>query len=166
MSLTSAQLEVLKADMVADQAINSLPHNSDNAFAIASIYNQPASPSFYIWRTSVSIDEIMLNGFDWTRVDNLTVGKARIWEWMTALGSINPSQANVRAGVNACFSASGDAANRAAVYAHCQREASRAEKLFSTGTGTTTTDLGVGPAITSLLTTVDYSDVYAAWQLP
>jgi hypothetical protein len=38
--------------------------------------------TFIAWRTLVSQDDIMQNGFDWTRVDNLSIGKARIWEWL------------------------------------------------------------------------------------
>lgn len=162
MALTSAQKATLKAAIEADQTLNSKPNTEDGAFDIAALLNQTATPDFYVWRSLVSVDEIMLNGFDWTRVDNLTTGKARIWEWMTNLGSIRPSQANVRAGVNACFAASGDAANRAAVYSHCQRLATRAEKLFATGTGTTSSDTGVGPATMGFEGNLSYQDVASA----
>lgn len=162
MALTSAQNATLKAAIVADNTLNSFPNNSDGAFGIAALLNATATPDYYVWRSSVATDEIMLNGFDWTRVDNLTVGKSRIWEWMTNLGRINPSQANVRAGVVACFSAAGDVANRNAVFSHCQRLATRAEKLFATGTGTASTDQGAGPSVMGFEGMLSYSDVEAA----
>ena len=75
---------------------------------------------------------------DWTMVDNLANGKARIWEWMTDLGVINPSKLNVRAGIAATWT--GTAAMLAvkeAVLVHCKRKANILEKLLSTGIGTT-----------------------------
>jgi hypothetical protein len=159
MALTTAQKATLKAAIIADQELNAFPNNTDGAFGIAAILNVKASPDFYVWRSSVTIDEIMQNGFDWTRVDNLTVGKARIWEWMTAVGTVKPSLANVRAGVIACFTTAGDLGNRNAVFGHCQRLATRAEKLFATGAGTTTTDQGVGPAVMGFEGNLSYQDV-------
>ena len=159
MLLSPAQLATLKAAIVADGALNALPNNSDGNFAIAVAFNQPASPAFTVWKTSVATDEIMLNGFDWARVDNLTAGKARIWEWMTALGRINPSQDNVRVGVNACFSAGPDSANRLAVFGHSSRLATRLEKLFATGSGTASNDQGVGPGLLVVEGTVSGQDI-------
>src|SRR5262245_24937125 len=93
MPLTPSQLAALKADLAANSntvlvagvatAIKDVPRNSDTAFDVAKWYNLVAVPAFQVYRTSVPMSEIMLNGFDWTRVDNLSVGKARIWEWMT-----------------------------------------------------------------------------------
>lgn len=78
----------------------------------------------------------MRNGMDWTRVDNLSVGKARIWDWLSRLGTINASQANVRAGIEAAWvGTQADLAVRAAVFGHCKRGATRAEKLLASGTG-------------------------------
>lgn len=103
-------------------------------------YNQTASPDFWVWRTQVSLDEIMQNGFDWVRVDNLSLGKARIWEWLfkNQSTSINPSKANVRAGISECWKGTtADVAVRDAVLVHCRRQCSRVERLFVTGSGTT-----------------------------
>jgi len=160
--LTTAQQAALKAAILADTELNAFPQNQDGAWAIAAILNQTATPAFYVWRHSVPVNEIMANGFDWTRVDNLTVGKSRIWEWMASVGSIYPSQANVRAGVLAVFGTAGDLAMRQAIFGHCQRLATRAEKLFSTGTGTTVTEQGVGPATMGYDGQLSYDDVYNA----
>lgn len=137
MALSVSQQQTLKAAIDADPALSSKPNNSDGNFDIAKAFNAIASPDFTVWRTNVAISEIMSNGFDWTRVDNATVGKARIWEWMARLGSINPSKANIRAGINEAWSGTGaeQVAHRNAIFTHCKRNATRAEKLFATGTG-------------------------------
>ena len=111
-----------------------------NIGAVMLELNAKAVPDYIVWRTSVSQDEIMQNGFDWTRVDNLSVGKARIWEWLfdNQAAVINPSKPNVRAGIDQCWvGTAADLAVRAAVYVHCKRAATVAEKLFATGLGTT-----------------------------
>lgn len=103
-------------------------------------YNKPATPDFWVWRTQVTQDEIMQNGFDWVRVDNLSVGKARIWEWMfkNQSNSINPSKANVRAGIGEAWKGTAaDIAVRDAVLVHCRRLCTKVERLFATGAGTT-----------------------------
>ena len=95
--------------------------------------------TFTVWRTTVPQDEIMQNGFDWVQVDNLSVGKARIWEWLFSNDNrtMNPSKPNVRAGIDECWKGtSAMLAVRAAIYVHCKRVATQAEKLFATGVGT------------------------------
>lgn len=162
MALTTAQKTTLKNDILADPALAAQPNNSDGAFAIAAALNQIAVPDFFVWRSAVPQDEIMLNGFDWTRVDNLSVGKARIWEWLFLDGSINPSKPNIRAGIDATWvGTQADLTVRASVYQHCQRVASRAEKLFASGTGTSVSN-GIGPATMSLEGALSYQDVLDA----
>jgi hypothetical protein len=135
--MTVAQLVILRDAILADPAVNTIPMGSDGDFAIALYYNGLVAPPYIVWRTAVPIAEIMTNGFDWTRVDNLSVGKARIWEWLKDTGTINPAQANIRAGIDATWvGTAADLAVRAAVYVHCKRAATRFEKLFATGSGT------------------------------
>ena len=160
MSLTTQQQATLKAFVEADPVLSTYPHNSDGAYEIARLMQAPASPDFIVWRTSVTQDEIMLNGFDWTRVDNLTVGPARVWEWLFNNGnrSINPSKINVRAGIDAVWKGgAADLAVRAAVYVHCKRSANVLEKLFSTGTGTT-----ASPATMAVEGSIPYNEVVSA----
>lgn len=133
MSLTLAQRQALKAAILADGALAGA-----DAFTIKEAFNALASPQFVVWRTAVPLEEIMRNGMDWTRVDNLSVGKARIWDWLSRLGTINASQPNIRAGIDATWvGTAADLAVRAAVYIHCKRDATRVERLFATGTGST-----------------------------
>ena len=106
MALNQSQLQALRAYIDATPELAALPNSNDGAYEIASLLNTIASPQWIVWRTSVSQDEVMQNGFDWTRVDNLSVGKARIWEWLfnNQSRAFNPSKINVRAGIEAFFS--------------------------------------------------------------
>lgn len=136
--LTPAQRTLLVAAVAADPVLAALPPSTDNAYAIADAFNLPASPAFIVWKTKVAKDEIMQNGFDWVQVDNLSVGKARIWDWLfdNTNKSINPSKPNVRAGIDECWKGTAAMlAVRAAVYVHCKESATRSQKLFATGTG-------------------------------
>lgn len=156
--LTPAQQATLKADILADPVLSAYPSTTDGAWDIAAKYNKVSAPAFYVWRTDVPADEIMRNGMDWTQVDNLSVGKARIWDWLTKLGTINASKTNVRAGIDACWVGTAPMlAVRTAIYLHLNRAATRFEKLFATGTGTT-----VSPATMTLEGSVNYQDVEAA----
>lgn len=161
--LTPSQLSTLKSTILGDQALAALvPAGADGAVEIANAMNALAAPVFFVWRTSVPLTEVMLNGFDWTRVDNLSVGKARIWEWMFQSGNINPSKPNIRAGIDATWTGTqADLAVRAVVYGHCQRQATRLEKLFATGFGSTVLD-GVGPATMAYEGSISYQDVLDA----
>jgi hypothetical protein len=141
MALTQAQKQALAADLQATQTPEVLAWIAQNSVGlIADWYNAPADPAYIVWKTSLQLEEITSNGFDWVRVDNLSVGKARIWEWMFGSEdkSINPSKANIRAGIAEVWKGTAaDLAVQASVLAHCKRPASRVEKLFATGPGTT-----------------------------
>ena len=136
MSLNTAQLATLKTAILADPVLAAQPNTNVGNSVVAGALNAIAAPDFFVWRTSVEIDEIMRNGMDWTRVDNLTVGKARIWDWMTRLGSFNASKANIRAGIDAAWvGTAADLAVRATIYTHCKRQALVIEKILASGTG-------------------------------
>lgn len=135
--LTPAQQAVLAAAIAASADLAAAVAAHD-PWAIATAYDQYANPDWYVWKTRLTLSEITNNGFAWEEVDSLTVGKARIWEWMFRDGVINPSKPNVQAGIQEVWK--GTAAKlavQAVVFGHCRRLATRAEKLFSTGTGTT-----------------------------
>lgn len=163
--LTAPQLATLKAAIDGDPVLAAKPLNSDGYFDIAQILNgQLATPDFFVWRSSVTQDTIMQNGFDWVRVDNLSVGKARIWEWLfdNAAAAINPSKANVRSGIAETWKGTAaDNAVRFVVFGHCQAKATRAQKLFAVGAGTTTDQDGAGPA-TMAVEAITMADVEAA----
>ena len=154
--LTPAQETALVASILADPALAAIPHSSDGAFDIAAAYNLTASPAFTVWRTSVETRQIMENGFVWTTVDGLAAGKARIWDWMSRLGIINPSKTNVRQGLADAFGAGSPMG--LAIAPHLKRLATRAEKLFSTGTGS-----DASPGLMSFEGTLAYNDILQAW---
>jgi hypothetical protein len=157
--LTPEQNAIVKAYVEADQYLNSFPHNTDGAFGLAGALNQP-SADFIVWKSSVSQDEIMQNGFDWTRVDNLSVGKARIWEWLfkNQSTSFNPAKPNVRAGIEAAWvGTAADLLVRAAVYTHCKRTSTILEQILATGTGTDAV-----PATMGYEGNLSYSDAFVA----
>lgn len=164
--MTPAQLATLKAAILADPILNAQPLTSDGAFFIAAELNKQAVPDFFVWRSQLTTDEIMGNGFLWSRVKTMTVDEDRVWRYMTGLSVIDPSRANVRDGINSAFSGAGDIAMRLAVFGHCQRLATRFEKMFGVGTGVTTTNAGVGPATMGLQGPLVYQDVEAARSLP
>lgn len=140
MQLTPAQNATLKAWLLA----NASTLNDQQA---ADALNATASPTFYVYRTSVTEDEIFGNGMNWTRVDNLSVGKARVWDWMfrNQKKAIDPSRANVRAGINTVWvGTQADVDVRDAVYGHCYRAATVGEKLFASGAGTAPVNDGDG----------------------
>lgn len=134
--LSTPQLNTLRAAVFADATALPLLQAGNDA-GLRAYLNSPST--FVLWRDAVSQDEIMQNGFDWTRADNLSVGAARVWEWLfsNSQRQINPSKPNVRAGIDAVWKGTAaDLAVRAAVYAHCKRLATVAEKMLTGGTGT------------------------------
>lgn len=158
--LSSAQNALMKAAILADPALAAQPPNSDGDTAVAIALNTVAVPVFIVWRSSVTQDEISQNGFTWTEVDNLSVGKARIWEWLFAntAAAFNPSKANVRAGIIECWSGTaGKVAVQAAVFVHCKRSGTRGEKILATGTGT-----DLSPAVMGFEGPLRYQDIEAA----
>ena len=160
--MTPAQLATLKTTILADPVLAAQPMTSGGALIIAEAMNAIEVPDFIVWKTSVSIDEIMRNGMDWARVDNLSVGKARIWDWMGRLGSFDASKPNIRAGIDAAWvGTAADLAVRAVIYTHCKRQATRGEKLFATGTGSDAT-----PATMTFEGDVSSEDAQQARELP
>jgi hypothetical protein len=138
--LSAEQLPVFRAaiDAATDPEFVEYRTNGQTTM-MAAWFNRDSDPAHIVWRSSVTQDEIMQNGFDWVRVDNLSVGKARIWEWLfdNQSATFNPSKANVRAGIDECWKGTAaDLAVRAAIYVHCKRLATRAEKLYAVGSGT------------------------------
>lgn len=164
MSLPTAQLQAIKAAIVADAQLSAQPNTSDGAFFIANALNQLNTPAFIVWRTLVTLSDITQNGFTWTLVDALNVGTARIWEWMfdNPDRAINPSKANIRQGIADVWSGSAPKlAVQTTVLGHCKRSATRAEKACATGAGTDAT-----PATMTFEGQLSYQDVLDARALP
>jgi hypothetical protein len=172
MPLPVAQLPTLKNDIAADGTLNSQPQTPDSADAIAQVYNLVASPDFWVWRTRVTKEEYTTNvsvdgtTFAWTGSGFITrsQGERDAWNAMfSGDGTVNPSLANVRQAFQDIFSG-GTApapANRTHLATMSRRKATRGEKLFATGTGST-----ASPAVLTFEGNLTFDDVQQARALP
>jgi hypothetical protein len=154
--LTTDQLQALKADILADPVLAAQPMNDDGHAAIRDAYNLIASPVWRVWRTSVSTAEVK-DAVNWTEYIGRSVGERSAFELMIANHVINPARANVRQGISDIFSGTQGQVTRTALLALAKRDATRAEKLFSTGTGSDAV-----PATMTFEGSLSYSDVSAA----
>ena len=140
MALTPEQIPVFRAALYAVTDPEFVGYREAGmARPMTEWWNRPADPPKTVWKSRLELEEITSNGFDWVRVDNLSVGKARIWEWMfgTENKSINPSKPNIRAGIAEVWKGTAaDLAVQATVLQHCKRPATRIEALYATGSGT------------------------------
>lgn len=140
--MTPQQHATLKAAILADPTLAAMTSGPSTDYgAIAAAMSADASPAFVVWKTNATRAELQdMDLFNWTVVDNLsTNSKFRIWDWMFGTtGAINPSKANIRAGIAATWVGNAQLlAVQTAVLDACKRNATRVEKLFATGTGTT-----------------------------
>lgn len=154
--LTSQQLTTLKADIAADPALATLPNNDDSNFAIAAAYNVQATPNWTVWKTSVDTAAAK-DAINWTEFIGRSQGERDAFQFMLSNHVINPSRVNVRQGIADIFSGASGATSRAALLALSKRTATRAEKLFSTGTGS-----DASPATMTFEGNLSYSDVSAS----
>jgi hypothetical protein len=152
--LTHEQLLVLKADIAANAA--SLP---PFAAEIAEVYNQQAVPAFVVWKTEVTAQEwrhAIVGGGGAAQLDALTASKRDALLWATE-DVMNPSDPEVRAAIDDWCGSQNTL--KAALVAVQKRNATRAEKLLATGTGTT-----ASPATMGWEGNLTYQDVEAAQQ--
>lgn len=148
MDLTLSQLQTLKTWAVDIQQAN--PFWDENQ--IAAEANKPASPSYWVWKTSlgkhdvtdkssIDVDGTTATNFVWGGASggyiNRTQGERDAWkEIFNSSLSCNPSRANVRTAFVDIFSGTGAGAvaNRAHIWASGQRACTVGEKLFVTQT--------------------------------
>lgn len=162
--LTPTQLTTLKAAILAetDSAFVAF-RQANNEDGMAAFYNAATSPAFVAWLSSVTRDAVTVEGFDWTQVDNLTNGQARIWDLLfdTQSKAINASEPGKRSAISECWK--GTAAKVAVatfVLSKCKRTATRGEKVFASGVGS-----DASPAVMSfegVLTAQNISDALRA----
>lgn len=144
MALTIAQLLVLKADIAADPALSGLPLTNAAGDQIMGLYNADASPAYWVWKPVLTehevTDLVSVDGttWSWTAYIGRSVAERDAWVRMfNGTYSINPSLAQVRTGIADIFSGASGSAQRTHLLAMARRKATRAEKLFATGAGTT-----------------------------
>lgn len=156
MPLTAAQQATLKADIIADSVLNAIPNNDDGAFQIAGVYNTTFSPDYIVWKTNVPTNECK-KAMVWTEFIGRSAGERDAWQFMLSNGIINASDANVRQGILDIFSGVNGVQSRANLTAISKRKATRAEKLFATGTGS-----DAQPAVMGFEGNLSYQDVSSA----
>jgi hypothetical protein len=148
MALDPQQLQTLKAAINAETDATFVAFRAANdENGMAGWLNQPST--FVVWRNSVTRAQAQASGFDWTQVDNLSTGQARIWfDGLFLGGALDATDAGQRAGIVEAWK--GTAAKLAVqtfVLNQCKRFASRGERVFATGTGTDATP-GLSPTLT------------------
>jgi hypothetical protein len=152
-TLSSAQLSTLKTWLNAN-----VPNQDD--FQATNTINATASPDFWVWKSSVTKDELVNSTgpdgttFAWTGAGFITrsAGEQAAWrELFSVGGTVDPSKSNVRQAFADIFSG-GTApapANRTHLLAVARRKATVFERTLATGTGSTASPavMGVeGPA--------------------
>jgi hypothetical protein len=150
MGLTESQEQLLYTDITVTHQFEFADEvaNSDDQ-AIAHAYNAPADPTFWVWKTALTKEEVVgppsEEGTTFTWAGNgfigRSVGELTAWQELFSGETLitNPSFANVRQAFQDIFSGTGNAANnRTHLGIVMRRAATRAEQLFATGQGTTT----------------------------
>jgi hypothetical protein len=146
--LTPAQLTTLKNDITANSDLNALPNTPDGNFEIARLYNLNPAVDFWVWRTKVSKDELVgstsVDGtvFNWTGTGYITRAQGERDAFNAIFdggGFVNPSLVSVRQAFADIFSGNTAPApaNRTHLNTVARRKATRFEKVFATGTGST-----------------------------
>lgn len=147
-ALTEQQVATLKAAGTADPTAAALMSSADDV-ALAAWFNAPDPAGCIVWRPDVPISEANA-AMVWTEVDTLTVGKARIWEWLRLVNTLDYRQASIRQGINDSFAG---LTTRAQVINTGKRPATRAEKALSTGACT-----NAAPSIMSFFGSISFGD--------
>lgn len=168
MSLTSDQLATLAAHIRANTnpaVVQALANGADNA--IASLYNLPAAPAFYVKRTTLSRHEILTGTSDdgttfaWAGGAYITRSQGErdaFREMFNSTGTVNPSLPSITAAFNDIFSGAGGAGNRTHIVAMSRRTANVVEKaLVVSGLGTK-----ADPAVAGFEGSITADDVAAA----
>lgn len=160
MPLTQAQYNTLKADILADPILSALPPSSDAINKIIAAYALDASPAYYVWRNDLQ-KSVVFTAITWARYIPVDAPDATtLWTnrnlqcqacqltlqsmLLTTGQTLDMSDLQVRNGVKAsvqnipsgALGATQDAGWNA-IRDLSYRPATRLEKLFATGTGTT-----------------------------
>ena len=134
-TLTPVQLAAFSADLAGNEdptVVAALAEGNNNA--ILAWYTSEASPGFYLWRTSLPIQEMRDQHFDWGEiVDNLTTNALLSLLVLTGQDRVDPSRASIRAAFTKLFSSPQMPNTRGALAEAAKRLATAIQKLFATG---------------------------------
>lgn len=150
--LTPTQLTTLKTDIAANVntipagqpwtgpyatiQVKSVPNTGDGNAAIAGWYNQVASPTWTVWKTSVTVGQVgdSVNGAELAGLTSLNNTRLQT-VILLSTGGINPSLVDRRQFFDDIFSGAGGVTTRGQLLVLWKRVASSIQKLLSTGTG-------------------------------
>lgn len=152
------QLALLRAYIDSTPALASQPMTSDGAFAIAEALNAVATPAWIVWRTAYTSEQMRAAiSVGITQLDALTASKRDSLLWF-AQATVDASKASTQAAINDLCGSQNTL--KAAVLDGAKRGSTTAEKVLSTGTGSS-----ASPATPTFEGTVTYQDVEAARNL-
>ena len=138
MPLTTAQLTTLKAYILADPVLAPMTSGPGTDYAaISAALNAASSPAFIMWRTNVTATETG-NAWAGTDIDGMSALNMQRLQLLLASspqGIFDMTRSDRRAGFENPFGTNQNNASRVAMRAVWKRTATRAEKLFATGTG-------------------------------
>lgn len=175
MPLTTAQLQTLKTDIIANTnvmpagqpfagtQVKDITPGADGNIAVAWWYNQVAAPDWIAWKRLVALADIAkkLNGSELAGLTSLNHTRLQtVVTLINASGGLDASLPDMRQFFDDIFSGAGGATTRASLLALWKRQATNAQKLFSTGTGSdaqpATTASNIGDAF--ILTATDVAN--------
>lgn len=170
MSFSSAQLQTLKAAILADPALVPLTSGPTTDFnGLITAMGADAAPDFWVYKTSLSRHDILTapsvdnTTFTWGGSTGGYINRSQgerdaFREMFNSTGSVNPSQANIQAAFADIFSGAGAGAtaNRAHIAAMSRRKANRTERVFVTGVGSS-----ASPGVLVVEGNITLSDVLA-----
>ena len=155
MALTPAQLPALKNAIAAetDPTLVALRTANDET-GMAGWYN--GASTFVVWKSRVTIEQTgqAFNGAEWAGMTS--ANHTRLQTVAQYLSAYNAGVADIRTMFNDIWSGAGGANTRAALLALWKRFATKAERLYATGTGTDATP-GL-PTFEGNITAQDVSD--------
>lgn len=139
MPLTQSQLVVLKADIDANPGeFGSIPNTPDGHLLIANIYNALAVPDFWVFRRSMSIDQVR-EAIVWSEVlaPAAKLPDTERWSFEVLVGDqFNPESVNNRTGLSQIFAGAAYTTTRTNLILAATEKATRIQKLFAVpGTG-------------------------------
>jgi len=160
--MTPAQLQILHDYILASPDLASQPMTSDGAYEIARLLNLSAlGPTNIVWRSLVSLN-IVATAYDPAELDALSpTERARLQTLaMYMPAGVQPAVPNVRDFFNNIFAGAGGADTRAALRGTWERIATRVERLYAVGAGTS-----ADPATLTYEGAIDFPTVQEARHL-
>lgn len=155
MNLTTAQLTTLGNAIRANGSV-ATELAAGNIGGIRDWYNGESSPSFWVLKPDVAVDD-MVSAMDWATDYAAFKDDIPAIGFLLSNGTYDPQQPNARDALNAVFA--GATATKAAVLALATRIATEAEKLFAVtttgpggGNGTAQSTSAIAEVVGSLTT--------------